>query len=71
MELMLPIVQKIQNSSLVLQNYGLQEGQLHGLAKSIWLLGQPKIKHLLLDSCKVTDTMAANLFQALASKGII
>lgn len=65
MDLMLPIVQKLNNGTLILSDYTLQEGQVNGLAKAIVLTGKPRIQVLYLDNCNMNDTMTATLFDAL------
>ena len=66
LDLMLPIMGKIKAGGFVLQDYALTEGQVKGISKAIALVRKPKIRVLFFDNNKMSDTMTATLFNALA-----
>lgn len=68
MDVMLPIMEKIKNNHLILQDYAVSSGQVSGVAKAIVLIGKPVIKHILLDNCLMTDAMAAELLNAFLQR---
>ena len=55
MDLMLPVINKIENGTLVLQDYVLQDGQVNGFCKALEITGKPEINHLFLDNCNLSD----------------
>ena len=68
MDLMLPIVNKIENNSLTLQDYSLQPGQINGLAQAMIQTGKPLLKHVFFDNNQITDEMCANMMDALGQR---
>ena len=55
MDLMLPIVQKITNGQLILQDYAVTEGQINGLSKAITMTKKLNVGVFYLDNCQMTD----------------
>ena len=61
MTAVLPIIEKVENNKLILQDYMLSEAQLDALSKSMEHLGTPIMTRVFLDSCSITDPMFAHL----------
>lgn len=65
---MLPIVEKIQNDTLILQDYFLSQGQMNGLVQAMIKLNKPELRMVFLADCNVDDEMNASLLEVLATQ---
>ena len=65
MDLALPILEKVINKTLVLQNYTLSEGHCEGLAMACELLDDQKINRILLNNCGVDGQEFAQILNGL------
>ena len=65
-EILLPIINKVQDGVLALQDYTLSIGQCRGLAR---VLAKTKLRleTVFLDNCGVDDAEAANLLRGFCA----
>lgn len=64
-EICLPLVNKVINKKLILQDYTLDSGHMLGLAKSISQTKKPEIEAILFDNCGIDDKELAILLEGL------
>jgi len=60
-DVLLPLINKIKNNTLVLKDYTLNSGHCLALAEVWKQLGAPEVKVVYLDNCGVDDEEFASL----------
>ena len=61
----MPILDKITNKTLVLQNYALSQGHCRGLAKSFQYLDVTRVNRVLFNNCGISGREFAELLRGL------